>query len=237
MNSGAALRFLVAARDDPKLAAWAAVLHEYKLPIDTDVAPGDHWESFEALFVHDAIEVGLFNDVTYKELVGYRPCPAALQETLENLRILPEGAQGDFMTRVNRDNALALRQQDELAIPDTQYDDLALPEPQYNDLALPDFGPSELAPPDYGQGHRFESNEAPRRALPQSPRSLLGSGNLELQPRPCDVCGSMLVRSVDVEDFADPSNPDAQFTSYIIHSEACPGCRAVSCERIMVPIG
>jgi hypothetical protein len=92
MNKIDALRILVAAQDDPVLAAWAAVAHEHKVSPMTDISPYEYWEAYQAFFAHGLITSAQFDGIDAKQVFfsGRRPPVQDIMRVLSNLRILPE---------------------------------------------------------------------------------------------------------------------------------------------------
>lgn len=87
-----ALRLLIAASDDPVLAAWAAVIHEHKMPPDCDVSPYDYLEAYQTFFSHGLITSVQYDNTDTSRIFfsGRRPPAREVQRVLDNLRILPE---------------------------------------------------------------------------------------------------------------------------------------------------
>lgn len=92
MTPSAALRILIAAGDDPVLAAWASVVHEHRMPANTEVAPYDHLEAFQSIYSYGFIGSCEYNQVDEKKAFfsGNTPASSDVQTVLNNLQILPE---------------------------------------------------------------------------------------------------------------------------------------------------
>lgn len=92
MTKTQALRLLVAAHDDPVLAAWASVVHEYKMPASCDVSPYEHWEAFQEFFSYGLITSVQYNSTDTKRIFfsGHKPPAIEVQRVLDALRILPD---------------------------------------------------------------------------------------------------------------------------------------------------
>lgn len=90
MNKSQALRLLIAAQDDPVVAAWASVVHEYKMAASADVSPYEHWEAFEQFFSHGLISLAQYDGVDSKRVFfsGRRPPEGEVQSCLNNLKLL-----------------------------------------------------------------------------------------------------------------------------------------------------
>lgn len=89
MTKTTALRFIVAAKDNAVLAAWACVVHEYRLPADAEISPYDAWEAYQEFF-----SLGLVTSTAYdstdikREFFTKRPPSCDLQEVLSQLLFL-----------------------------------------------------------------------------------------------------------------------------------------------------
>lgn len=96
INYQEALHLLVASRDDPVTAAWAAVCHEYKVSARSEVSPYDAWEAYQDLFTLGAISSATFDntDVKREFFSGRRPSYGAIQDALDNLLIIPRPEPG-----------------------------------------------------------------------------------------------------------------------------------------------
>jgi len=96
MNEASACRLLVAAGDDPVLAAWVSVIHENRMPAHTEVTPYDHLEAFQSLFAYGYLSSREYNSVNEKKTFfsGRTPLSSDVQGVLDNLHTLPVGEQG-----------------------------------------------------------------------------------------------------------------------------------------------
>lgn len=126
MERNAAARVLIAAGNDPRLAAWVSVLHEYNLSPDADVSTLDHWQAYEELFVHDLISANQYDQAGIrKELAGYRPSSYEVNDVLASLA--NHDPQEAFVTKVrslaHRENPSGLSRFD---------DDLSFDTPQHS---------------------------------------------------------------------------------------------------------
>jgi hypothetical protein len=94
MNKVEALRLLVAAQDDPVVAAWASVVHEHRMPPESDVSPYDHLNAFQEIYGHGLITAYQYNETDTRRIFfsGRRPMTDQIQRVLDNLRLLPERA-------------------------------------------------------------------------------------------------------------------------------------------------
>lgn len=92
MNKTQALRLLVAAHDDPVLAAWAAVIDEYKASPECDVSPYEHWEAYQEFFSHGLITSTQYDGTDARRVFfsGRKPPAGEIQRVLNNLKFLPE---------------------------------------------------------------------------------------------------------------------------------------------------
>ncbi len=92
MNKSDALRIFIAAQDDPVLASWAAVAHEYKLTPLCDVSPYEYWEAFQEFFSHGLVTPAQYDGIDARQVFfsGRRPPAQDVQRVLDNLHKLPE---------------------------------------------------------------------------------------------------------------------------------------------------
>lgn len=83
---------LIAAADDPILAAWASVIHEHRMPANSEVSPYDHLEAFQNIFTYGFISSCEYNDVDEKKefFSGKIPRSSDVQTVLHNLKLIPE---------------------------------------------------------------------------------------------------------------------------------------------------
>lgn len=90
MNRRDADLLFVAAADDPVLAAWASVVHEYRMPAACDVSPHDHWAAYQELYTYGLISPTQYDETNVKRefFSGCRPSVADVQSTLNNMKIL-----------------------------------------------------------------------------------------------------------------------------------------------------
>jgi hypothetical protein len=61
MNEHEARQLMIAADDDPMLAAWAAVSFEHGVVCVSDTSPYEAWEAFQGLYNHDLISSDDYN--------------------------------------------------------------------------------------------------------------------------------------------------------------------------------
>jgi hypothetical protein len=90
MNRGEAELFLVAARDNPFVAAWISVLDEYKAPPNCQIAPQDWWDAYQEFF-----NLGLILETDFRSIDVTRtffgkmwPTNLQIQDALCQLRTL-----------------------------------------------------------------------------------------------------------------------------------------------------
>lgn len=83
-------RFLVAAQDDPVLAAWAKVIHDYRANSHTDVLPYEHWDAFQEFFSCGLLTPVEFDNTDIKRVFfsGQRPNQGDVQGVLDNIKLL-----------------------------------------------------------------------------------------------------------------------------------------------------
>lgn len=89
MRAQEARRVLIAAQDDPVVAAWTWVLHEHKVAAPTEVSPYEAWDAFQALHDAGVVPTDIF-DAQQGSFFNRRPPQGQLESALTNLRILPE---------------------------------------------------------------------------------------------------------------------------------------------------
>ena len=80
----------MAARDDPVLAAWAKVVHEYRAGAHVEVSPYEHWAAFQEFFCCGLLSPIEFDNTDVKQVFfsGRRPQTADVQSVLDNLKLL-----------------------------------------------------------------------------------------------------------------------------------------------------
>ena len=88
MNQTVALQLMAAANDDPVLASWAAVVHQYNMSSSCDVSPYEHWEAYQELFAYGLISAGQYNntDATRVFFSGRRLPWGEIQRVLDVIR-------------------------------------------------------------------------------------------------------------------------------------------------------
>lgn len=91
MKAAIALRMLIAAGDDPILAAWASVIYEHRMPANSEVSPYDHLEAFQSIFTYGFISSCEYNDVDEKKTFfsGRTPRSSDVETVLTNLKLIP----------------------------------------------------------------------------------------------------------------------------------------------------
>lgn len=91
MNKQQALRLIVAAQDDPIVAAWVGVLDEHKLSPDAEVSPYEAWDTFQELHRHGYVSDSSLNTSSLKRAFfgRQRPNPGRLHQAFYHLKILP----------------------------------------------------------------------------------------------------------------------------------------------------
>lgn len=95
-------RFLVAAEDDPVLASWAKVAHDYKVGSHVDVPPDEHWEAYQELFMEGLVSPELFDSVDVKKTFfsGKIPPQGDVYGVLSRIRLLcPDHYQEEPMNK------------------------------------------------------------------------------------------------------------------------------------------
>jgi hypothetical protein len=94
MNVATAWRFLVAAQDDPVLAAWASVCDGHCPAVASDISPYDAWDAFGYLFNHGLVSGPDYDNTdTKKVFFSGSPPISEIQGVLERARFLPEDLQ------------------------------------------------------------------------------------------------------------------------------------------------
>lgn len=89
MNSAAAWRFVVASQDDPVLAAWVSVCHEYQVASAAEISPFDAWDAFEELLNHGIVSPVEYDETNTKKIFfSGHPDESNIQGVLERLRFL-----------------------------------------------------------------------------------------------------------------------------------------------------
>jgi hypothetical protein len=96
MTEARARLYLAAARNDPLVAAWIAILDEHQLPARAEIAPGDWQETFADLFWLDLISPDAFNAVDFKNRLSQLiPSSRAVDEALQ--RLFDLRAENEFL--------------------------------------------------------------------------------------------------------------------------------------------
>jgi hypothetical protein len=89
MNISTAWRFMVAARDNPVLAAWASVCDGFCPAVASDISPYDAWDAYQYLFNHGFVSAAQFDNTDVKLLFfSGHPSTCEIQEVLERSRFL-----------------------------------------------------------------------------------------------------------------------------------------------------
>lgn len=92
MNTTTAWRFMVAACDDPVLASWASVCHEYHLVSATEISPYEAWEAYQDLFNHGIVTPAEYDAADVKKtFFSGHPETADIQDVLERIKFLCPG--------------------------------------------------------------------------------------------------------------------------------------------------
>lgn len=230
MNRQQAVRYLVAAGDNPKLAAWISILNEHKLGTDADISPSDHWEAYEGFYNHGLVSSRDYNeaDVRREFLQSPRPNSFDVQQALDNWKILnAQDLPGEnTMTKVYRDAPSALvprRQQDSfdsLTLAPMQQDErsLSFPAPEPTPMALEPAMPPQIAP-SMGPAIPLGMGEPLDR-----PKRLPGQ-ELSFEPLiTCGFCKTTFMGEVSEGDEADEQKlRDAVLVFYMYHG-TCPQC-------------
>lgn len=95
-------RWLVAAKDDAILAAWAKVIDDYKVGSYCVVPPHEHWESYQEFFNEGLITSVLFDNTDVKRVFfsGDIPWQGDVQSVLDNIKLLcPEHSPEEPMNK------------------------------------------------------------------------------------------------------------------------------------------
>lgn len=106
MNKAIAWRFIVAARDDPVLAAWASVCDGYCPAVAADISPYDAWDAYQYLFNYGFVSAAQFDrtDIKKRFFSGH-PSTYEIQEVLERARFLcPEHEPTPMETAMANEN-------------------------------------------------------------------------------------------------------------------------------------
>jgi len=90
MNLSQAQRLMVAAKDDAVLAAWSAVVLEYRSPAQCDISPYEAWDAYQGFLMHGLITSAEYDRTDLKACFfsGQRPSTGAIQEVITNLKFL-----------------------------------------------------------------------------------------------------------------------------------------------------
>lgn len=233
MKKNDALRFMIAARDNPALAAWAWVIHEYRANAASDVPPHEHWEAYCEFYNHGFVPPFEFN---CSDLEGCRPPPSAVQDVLDNLKTLPPITE-DPMSKAkppieafSSSTAVAPRQQSEhlssprrMSVGDRS-----------NPGELTAFKPqNESLPPSkrHSTLQAFQAQPSAREALPCTNPDLDAKtyrGDMDIN---CEMkcCGHELQLIDDGGDILGPEAvPEGEFAlaEYMFHAE-CQFCGAM----------
>lgn len=75
---------MIAANDDPVLAAWAAVSLEHGVVCVSDTSPHDVWEAYQVLYNYDCISPEAYNESEHL-LFSKTPMTGAVQEVLSRV--------------------------------------------------------------------------------------------------------------------------------------------------------
>jgi hypothetical protein len=106
MNKSTAWLFMVAARDDPVLASWAAVCHGHPAVSMSEVSPYDAVDAYQTLFNHGIVSSAEYDNTDLKKtfFLGH-PTMADVQHVLDQVRILCPGREPvEFETENNMSN-------------------------------------------------------------------------------------------------------------------------------------
>lgn len=234
-------QFLVAAGDDPVLAAWAKVIHEYKVGPECEVPPYEHWQTFQEFFSEGLLSPVEYDSADIKRLFfsGHRPEQGMVQGVLNNVKLLP--CHNDFSTEKSMSQAKPPMS------PFSNSAAIAKSSPSPSELAK---GPSrhELRSGRSSQGlSAFQPNRetairpAPQVdafAKPEAPAALacttnvdskLYMGNFEINGN-IVCCGRPLQPIEDGGDIIPPDElphgDDFAMHEYMFHCE-CPTCESI----------
>ena len=103
MTTQEALCLLEASRNDPVLAAWAAVFYEHRVLACYDASPYDAWDAYQELFMLGVVSPSDFDNTDVKQVFfsGRRPTRDQIQSALDNLDNLPSSHEGSIsMTKL-----------------------------------------------------------------------------------------------------------------------------------------
>jgi len=89
MNIQNAWRFIVAAQDDPVLAAWASVCDGHCPAMASDISPYDAWDAYQYLFNHGFVSSADFDrtDIN-KQFFNNPPEPYEIREVLDRAKLI-----------------------------------------------------------------------------------------------------------------------------------------------------
>jgi hypothetical protein len=98
------MRLLTAANEDPVLASWAAVIHQYGASANSDVSPYEHWEAFQELFSYGLITSHQYDNTDASRVFfsGRRPPWGEIQRVLDVLRACPGATPTEPQVSKNR---------------------------------------------------------------------------------------------------------------------------------------
>ena len=90
MNKAVALQYLIAARDNPFVAAWISIIDTFKVVADADVTREDWFEAFQCLWNLDLVPEERFRqiDIDRTFFSKRRPSSLEIQDALVNLKLL-----------------------------------------------------------------------------------------------------------------------------------------------------
>ena len=77
-----ARRLMVAADENPVLAAWAAVFYQHGVVCITDSYPYEAWEAYQCLYNHDLVTVAEFNYYTERSFLKQAPSAGDIQDVI-----------------------------------------------------------------------------------------------------------------------------------------------------------
>jgi hypothetical protein len=237
-------RFLVAARDDPVLAAWTKVVHEYRAEAHAEVSPYEHWEAFQEFFCCGLLSPIEFDSTDVKQTFfsGRNPRPADVQCVLDNLKLLcpehdlpleePMSRAKPPTSAFSNQSAIATRSAGPtgLAAAPSKHElrsrrsggDLAAFQPRREVMAEP-RSPAMVSP--FG-------DESPRPMAAPPPTTLdskMYVGDMELNGH-IVCCGHPLQMVDDGGDIIPPEDmpqgEDFSLLEYMFHCE-CPNCGSI----------
>lgn len=139
MNQLEARRYIAAAKGDALIGAWLSILDQHKLPTQTSISPQDWYEAFEELYLCDAIDPDIFNEVDVEKTFCIENSVARqlLDDAMWNLKFLRQMFPGEAID--NMESYMSKKHDGYLPSPeDMESRALSLsPVQERNELAFP----------------------------------------------------------------------------------------------------